>query len=341
MRYLIDEYDMKTLLSSIILCSLLTSCMSQKTSLLLVGDYGHGFEFINKKGEVVIPPSNDYDPIYNFSEGYAVVRFKQIKKSGFINSKGKQAFDSFFDGCKSFREGYAPVKIDGKWGYIDRNGRIVIEPQYAEAQHFNNGYASVKSKLVWGVIDKSGQFSIPCNYPNRLNYNREYLRAEIVSTTGLHGFIDVNGELIIDTAYKFTSHIVEGLIYVGNEHWHRGFIDINGDTVISFKYQDGEQFSEGLAPVLEIGDSCFHYIDQTDKIIIDKCFQHAWSFEDGLAIVMSGNKYGVINKKGKYVLPPIHPYLYYTRFGLFAITNGFGGTIRIINTDGKVVWVKD
>ena len=40
-----------------------------------------------------------------------------------------------------FNDGYAPVKVDGKWGYINKTGEIVVEPKYDWAGISNEGVA--------------------------------------------------------------------------------------------------------------------------------------------------------------------------------------------------------
>lgn len=47
------------------------------------------------------------------------------------------------EGCASFREGLAAVRVDGRWGYADAEGRIVVEPQFGWAKPFAKGVARV------------------------------------------------------------------------------------------------------------------------------------------------------------------------------------------------------
>ncbi|MBQ4550302.1 MAG: WG repeat-containing protein [Oscillospiraceae bacterium] len=45
-----------------------------------------------------------------------------------------------------FNEGYAPVKIDGKWGYINESNELVVEPKYDWAGIVSEGVAVT---LIW------------------------------------------------------------------------------------------------------------------------------------------------------------------------------------------------
>ncbi|QZY57530.1 WG repeat-containing protein [Crassaminicella profunda] len=47
-------------------------------------------------------------------------------KYGFINKEGKLIIKAEYDKVRSFSEGLAPVKINGRWGYIDKNGEKIL-----------------------------------------------------------------------------------------------------------------------------------------------------------------------------------------------------------------------
>jgi serine/threonine protein kinase len=62
-----------------------------------------------------------------------------------------------YDRIYSFSEGLAVV-IDGQlYGYIDKLGREVIPPRYDDARHFSEGLAAVKQGESWVYIDKTGK----------------------------------------------------------------------------------------------------------------------------------------------------------------------------------------
>ena len=76
-----------------------------------------------------------------------------------------------FEDVRPFSDGFAAVKLDGKWGYINAKGKIVIEPQYTLASDFYEGKAVVSLDdpsdpenvmKIWGidanwsVIDQNG-----------------------------------------------------------------------------------------------------------------------------------------------------------------------------------------
>ena len=67
-----------------------------------------------------------------------------------------------FNSARSFSEGLACTGMgeypDTKYGYIDRTSRIVIPPQFDHGHNFSDGFALVKLEGRWGVIDINGTF---------------------------------------------------------------------------------------------------------------------------------------------------------------------------------------
>ena len=62
-------------------------------------------------------------------------------------------------------EGYAPVKINGKWAYIDEEGRQVTEAVFTYASMINGGRAFVEYNGLYGVLDLANTLkqNIPVN----------------------------------------------------------------------------------------------------------------------------------------------------------------------------------
>lgn len=118
---------------------------------------GRAFGFIDKKGGWFVKP--EFYDVDHFSEGFAVVRqfskdsLKRVQsghpckdgilygnvsfeegtvmhfdasgslinpsKVTFINRKGEKIISQEFDDARSFKNGFAGVKINGKWGYLE------------------------------------------------------------------------------------------------------------------------------------------------------------------------------------------------------------------------------
>ena len=63
-------------------------------------------------------------------EGIALVSLNKNGPYGFVTNKETLLVDAIYEDGKLFQNGYAIVKLNGKWGCIDSKGDYTIEPQY-------------------------------------------------------------------------------------------------------------------------------------------------------------------------------------------------------------------
>jgi hypothetical protein len=75
----------------------------------------------------------------------------------------------------------------------------------------------------------------------------------------------------------------KGYIAVANAKGKWGFIDLDGNLVIDYKYDDAKSYSNGLAAVC-IGER-WQYIDDRDNVVIDVNMEDAEPFHKGIAQV--------------------------------------------------------
>ena len=65
--------------------------------------------------------------------------------------------NQWFDGFGNFSDGYAPVKLNGKWNFIDTQGKLVSPNQwFDDVGDFYDGYAKVELNGKWNFIDTQG-----------------------------------------------------------------------------------------------------------------------------------------------------------------------------------------
>ena len=87
---------------------------------------------------------------------------RKTNKSEIVVAK-KQSGNRFvktftrYDFAGDFSEGFAEVKLNGKYGFIDKTGREVIPCKYEAAGEFSEGLAAVKLNGKYGFIDKKGK----------------------------------------------------------------------------------------------------------------------------------------------------------------------------------------
>jgi len=246
-----------------------------------------------KTGQIVINPQ--FDEVGEFSEGLAAVRI--AGKWGFINKLGKYVINPQFDNVKYFHEGLAPVRVGdekaGRWGYIDKDGRYAINPQWDDVTEFNKSVADVRIGDI--LTGKKRQISKDGKY--------------ISSTEGSFEYQCDNGLKLVGIGVHWDEHDFSG---------RYGFVDKTGTYVINPQFDDAYCFSDGVAPV-RIGNvqtGKWGYIDTTGHLKLATQWDKAYRFENGIAsvavidetdkIIGAVKKWGIIDKKGGYVVKPEH-----------------------------------
>lgn len=299
--------------------------------------------FIDNKGEPLTPMVFDWAGDYrqglglvetDGAMGYINTTFEEtgewaITPRFLIANEYDQAAFGFFDGLARARDDV------GQWGYIDTSGVWAIAPTYTE----NSEYPGVPvgdfaEGLAWyQTIEMADRFLLDDEEivrdeegkPVREPYQRR-----------LFGFIDRNGEVVIEPRFEMVQDFGEGLAgarFKTNDRW--GFIDRDGRRVISPQYEGAGRFSEGLCAVQE--DGLWGYIDREGEWVIAPTFEEARQFLEGVAPVREGDRWGYINAKGNWAIAPT-----YDNFEAYSHPGDarvFENGIARVTLDGKAVYI--
>lgn len=176
--------------------------------------------------------------------------------------------------------------------------------------------AAVKQNGKWGAINGDGKTVIPVSYDkislslSEANLREEDLASEYdrgnfieVAHKNLRGFYDRNGKIIVPVSYETRSFWKEGFLAVEGQNKKIGFYKKDGTKLADPIYESVSDFEDGMA-IIKNGKK-YGYIDSTGKELTPK-YQEARFFSSGLATVKENNKWGVIDKTGVYVVAPIY-----------------------------------
>ena len=253
---------------------------------------------------------------------------------GYINHKGKEVIRPQFGDAFSFRNGLAKVKSSDGIGYINKRGNYVIPAAYSQGTHFSDGLAFVVLPGGYPTcIDKKGNVKFVLEEAQIVYKFNEGL-AMFINTSGKYGFVDKNGETVIDAQFDLARPFFEGFAIV-QQNGKLGYIDKTGKTVIEPQFERAGHFSEGKASVYD-GEK-WGYIDTKGTYIINPQFDGAGLFSEGLAAVRKGDLFGYINKRGKLVIEPQFLSASIFSYGLAVVQDGGPGKYRFINKKGKYV----
>jgi hypothetical protein len=239
-------------------------------------------------------------------------------------------------------EGLYVYLEDDKLGYKDFDG-WVIPPVWDDGSDFSDGVVSVIRDQEEFFIDRTGEilFSLDesrerYGYKNAIvsRFINGYARVfdEYSLRAPRTTYIDKRGERISDWHEGEGTFFYEG--YAVIQRYPGGpcyFINEQGEVAEELGEHDfATRFSNGLAAVMESGS--FGYMDTQGKMVIPKRFNFATPFVDGFAAVSFNEpyigvgyrldifgeaffgggslegigRYGIIDKEGKVVVPPIY-----------------------------------
>ncbi|WP_412032048.1 WG repeat-containing protein [Malacoplasma muris] len=175
-------------------------------------------------------------------------------------------------------------KKNNKFGYLNNNGNILIDFLFDQANQFVSEYASVKIKNKWGVINIKGNFVVAPKY-DYISYDcTGYIK---VILDNKKYFIDKNENIYLENLF--------------NKYYFHNFSEL----LVGFEYKNKKGF-----------------MNQFFEIEILKKFDEISEFKNDYCIIKYKGKYGVINKKFKWVLKPIYKKIIeFDGFSFFVINN--------------------
>ena len=235
---------------------------------------------------------------------------KQGEKFGFVDASGQFKIAPAFDEALSFSQGFAAVRIRGRWGSVDATGRVVIRPQFLSAFYFREGLAEVELDSGYALIDTSGKVvargfhAVDLVADGRVPASRE----------NKSGYLDLQGKVAIPFVYDDARSFSGGLAAVAKDgKW--GYIDREGRPVIPLKFDEAGPFASGLAPA-RMSDTT-GFIDKSGDFVFKLAFRYAPGFltgdQDDLFIAESDvsrfwtkdDKFGYVNTSGRVIWGPV------------------------------------
>ena len=203
-------------------------------------------------------------------------------------------------------------------------------------------YFPIQQNGKVGFIDKTGKIVISPQFDSVLSDEQDGCFSEGLAVAQIGdkwGYIDKTGKFVIPPKFKSQpSFFHEGVARVTTEDGTSGIFDSSGEFVERLKsIEIVALFSEGLA-VASKGEK-YGYVDKTGKFLIEPRFADADNFKEGLARVKLEEtpeaKYGFVDKTGKMVIEPRFTEAESFSEGLAAVD--FGDKYGYIDKTGKVV----
>ncbi len=285
--------------------------VSFKITMVEVGTYDNkaifisgtddGIEILDEKMKLISKIPYDMDGVTDIidiigppgANGLFPIKDKQTELWGYMTIDGEMVIKADYILARAFTDdGVATVcSKDMLRGVINEKGEYIIEPQYRGLTDFREGraFAQLNEKEGARLINLENQalsddkFGLPGYTVYEKLYSDGLARVED-KTTGLYGYIDTEGEYVIDPIYKNAQEFTNGFATVKNKDGLDGVINTKGEEVVPCQYEDILNISEeGIVPVKK--DGLYGYYSVENGWIIEPKYKDASPFNSGLAWV--------------------------------------------------------
>lgn len=216
-----------------------------------------------------------------------------IDKSGSKVLVSKEKYKSF---GLLVDEKIAAIKADGKYTYLDNEFNVLFG-DYDYASTINAGIGAVKQGETWQLINEKGKAVSDTKYldikldEKQIAYRND--RAFVATAEGVYIMVNDSGKQVGSLKFE------DAKVFAGEEpaavkidgKWC--FIDADGKLISEKKYDDARSFNNGLAAVCINGK--WGFVDLDEKVVIETKFYGAKDFnEKGSCFVKIGDKWQLL-----------------------------------------------
>jgi|GEM_PF-2018185 len=269
---------------------------------------GYVYGLVNNQGMVVIPVI--YDQLYKMPNE-KFYRISRNKLLGIANEKGDFLLPCEYEEIGQFwrDKNIATIRRDTMFGVIDSNFKIIIPCEYELIQFDLTGNLICKKNGLFGLMDLYANILIPALYQQfngfrQIMYTKDPNPYSMVMRDSLYGYINLKGTEVIPCKYKHLGYEIHNNRVFYQENNKYGFLDTTGKVVVAPVYDRVFDFIIDVTAVQK-GEK-WALINDNGKLvtefIYDMIVGHTWH-DQQFVVVYQNKKCGVIDKKGRLVLP--------------------------------------
>ncbi len=197
--------------------------------------------------------------------------------------------------------------MGGEWGFIDTKGNVVVDFKYDEVRSYSSGMAIFYKGDKAGILNYDGKEILKPTFSDISDFDGDFayfvIRNEVDGAISeSYGFINKNGQVIIEPIYKYVKYINSGISAVKNKNSSKYFllkIDTN-EKITEEIFDDIDEFSDERG--IFVIQNKKGVLDTNGRIIVEAMYDDIKRYKDGYAIVKKDNFYGLIDIYGAIVL---------------------------------------
>lgn len=168
------------------------------------------------------------------------------------------------------------------WGYINAHGEIIIEPVYAAVGEVSGNYALVRDmagqKLLLNIYAQAG---VPVEGVDRLDAVGSRMVLLKDAASGLYGYQDVNGELVIDYAFTAAEPFRGGAALAATDTG-TGLLTPEGVWAAEPVYADGQYLDHGVYALKHTGEPGYLLVNELGEPVVEETVYGWEEWQNGL-----------------------------------------------------------
>ena len=214
---------------------------------------GDEYRVLDSKGKDIFTEFSSVSPITisdtTLEMEKQVLCFEENGKLGLVDFEGKKLSGAIYEKVESLKNkpGCILVKKDGLYGVLDSYGNIVVDIKYNSVKsdefcsetegYLKTGYIvteKTKTGIIYGYIDYNGEMLVEPKYENitrALEYQNEDDIYLIFMERGKKGVIK-NKKVIINPKYQSINYYDPSDVFIANKNGKYGFYDSEGDEIL-------------------------------------------------------------------------------------------------------------
>ncbi|MBD3278898.1 MAG: hypothetical protein GF388_11415, partial [Candidatus Aegiribacteria sp.] len=308
-------------------------------NVIVSGDPGMNYGYVNKEGNTVIRPR--FSSAQGFESGSAVVGLTPHGFQGVVNKEGDYLMPChaswigpLSEGCR--RVAFAGFPSAGKepeqglFGLLRKDGEWLLKPDYSVVRNMSEGRAAVSfgnGDENW--ITAEGRRLSEDGYQVAGDFSQGLASA---MKDDLNCYVDTMGKPAIDRRFRVALPFSEGAAGVQLQSGFWCFIDLFGKKLGKDQFDEVFSHSCGFASVRR--GNGWGYVDEKGLQASDMDFERTYNFVSGLGVVVREGLWNFLTSEGKLASPKGWEGTYLPAEGMGAFKSG--GLFGYVNARGDV-----
>lgn len=247
------------------------------------------------------------------------------KKWGTVHTSTKaQGLPFTYDRISFFSPTIVTIQKDKKFGLAYCTGKIIVPPTYENLSSLNhssqnNMFLVVKLNNKYGIIDTIGKITVPIIYDRLNNCNdcgNNLIKISTEGKWGQWGLINLTNKIILPIIYSEITPLYNNIIRVKTLSINKseliekyGLIDSEGNFILDTT-QDQIEKERYSSYIKYRKNGLEGLLTNEGKPFVAPIYNNIERFNNGYAIVKKNFLLGLINKKGKEIIPTQYKVLY-------------------------------